>query len=385
MLQINNKENCCGCSACFNACPKQCIVMKKDEEGFLYPVIDQSSCVNCGVCETVCPFNVNKPVRGNVPISYAAQNLDDDARKCSSSGGIFTALAKFVISRGGCVFGVAMSDDQKSAKFIKVDNIDDIDLLRGSKYFQAETGKIYKTVKENLDSGKHVLFSGVPCQVNGLKLYLKKNYDNLFTVEVICHGVPSPELWKKYCNHLENKYGSKISNVNFRDKRTGWHNYNLYREANDVQYFESHCQNPYMVMFLRDYCLRPSCYECNVKQLESMADITLGDFWGIEKVLPELDDDKGTSLVFIQTETGEKLFEGIKDGLTVKQVKFNDAVSCNPAYYKSVKKPVIRERFFADMNEKSFEELEFEYCKPIKVSLFRKVLRFGKRILKKIF
>ncbi|MBO5525538.1 MAG: Coenzyme F420 hydrogenase/dehydrogenase, beta subunit C-terminal domain [Clostridia bacterium] len=359
--------------------------MEIDAEGFLYPKVNESICVNCSLCEKVCPFNKETPIREKKPDTYAAKIKDDDVRNQSSSGGIFSILANRIIEEDGVVYGVAMAEDLKSAHHIRIENVEDLKLLRGSKYLQAETGDIYSRVKIDLEKGKKVLFSGVPCQINGLKSFLRKEYENLLMVEVICHGTPSPALWKKYFEYLENKFNAKIEKVNFREKRNGWKTFGLIEDGERISQYLNQHQDPYMQMFLRDYCLRPSCYNCTAKKLESMADLTIADFWGIQDVVPEMDDDKGTSLVIVQSEKGAKILERLKDKYVRVRVSFEDGVKSNPAYYKSCSKPTERDSFFVDMNSMSFDELQTKYCKPIKISFIKRVEWKIKSIIKQMF
>lgn len=384
MIQITNKADCCGCSACLNACPKNCISMEADSEGFLYPSVDTTQCIHCGLCEKVCSFNNELPLRERKPETYAAKIKDDAIRNSSSSGGIFSALADKIFEDDGVVYGVSMNEDMKSARHIRVDKKENFSQLRGSKYLQSSLGNTYRQVKDDLEHGKYVLFSGVPCQIDGLKLFLRKEYENLLTVEVICHGVPSPSLWKKYCEHLENKFSAKIESVNFREKRNGWKKFGLVEEGENISQYLGLGQDPYMQMFLRNYCLRPSCYQCKAKKFESMADITIADFWGINKVLPKMDDDKGTSLVLIQTAKGEKIFGNIGKNCIVCKTDYEQSIRENPAYYKSVERPEERDCFFNDMNSMDFEGLQKKYCKKVKVNFFVRLFRLGKRILKRI-
>ncbi|MBR1677276.1 MAG: Coenzyme F420 hydrogenase/dehydrogenase, beta subunit C-terminal domain [Clostridia bacterium] len=358
--------------------------MKVDAEGFEYPSVDKTSCINCGLCEKVCPINKQEPLRSNKPNTYAAKIKDDTIRNLSSSGGIFSILANEILSKCGVVYGVALSDDLKQAQHIRVDNTEDIYKLRGSKYLQSKTGNIFNQVKSDLEDNKQVLFSGVPCQINGLKLFLRKEYENLLTVEVICHGVPSPALWLKYFDYLETKYNAKIQKVNFREKRNGWKTFGLTEDGDNIsQYLNLH-HDPYMQMFLRNYCLRPSCYDCVAKKLESMADLTIADFWGIQNVAPEMDDDKGTSLVLVQTKKGEKILDSLKEQFVSKKVDFDDGIKSNISYWKSCDKPNERNYFFDDMNTMSFSDLQAKYCKPIRRSLIKRGIGKAKLILKHI-
>lgn len=310
---------------------------------------------------------------------YACYNRDEEVRLNSSSGGVFSLLAEEILSENGVVYGVAMSEDYYYAEFVRVVDMKDLGKLRGSKYLQARMGNVFFNVKEDLKSRRRVLFSGTGCQINGLKKFLQKEYDNLFCVDVICHGVPSPELWKRYVLHQESKNG-KLINVNFRCKDISWNDYAM--KENGI--FISKDVNSFMQMFLRDYCLRPSCYQCMAKELK-MSDLTIADFWGIQNVAPEMDDEKGTSLAIIRTDKGEDFFRLICAGMEVKEVSYEDAIKGNPSEYSSVKRPKERNSFFIDLYFVDFVELEKKYVNPRKMIFFSKIKRYVKRIIKKSF
>ena len=307
---------------------------------------------------------------------YACYNKDLDTRLASSSGGVFSLVAQKVLTENGVLYGVAMTHDCYGAEYIRVTDEQGLSLLRGSKYMQAKISSIFKDVRSDLQSGKLVLFSGTACQINGLKKFLMKDYDNLITVDVICHGAPSPLLWKKYAKHQEVKYGSKLEHVSFRCKDDSWADYGM--KENEV--YISKDVDPFMQMFLRDYCLRPSCYKCKAKE-NKMSDITMADFWGIELCAPEMNDGKGTSLVIVRTQSGEELFEVIKTQLCIKKVSYKDGVKCNPAEYRSAFKPAERDTFFDDMRAMDFDALSIKYASPIKISLITRIKRKIKRIL----
>lgn len=387
MIAIKEKKNCCGCGACMQVCPKMCIEMNEDEEGFLYPQICMEKCVNCGLCEKICPM-LNKVQKSDAePKVYAAYNLNKEERMQSSSGAIFSLLAESILLKNGIVYGVKMSDDCYSAEFTRVTDAEGLIQLRGSKYLQARIGDTYRQVKDDLKSGKSVLFSGTGCQVNGLKNFLGKEYDNLFCVDVICHGTPSPALWRKYAEYQEKKNGGKLKSINFRCKDDSWIDFGMKEVLIDIPQEESKKLyiskdvDSYMQMFLRDYCLRPSCYECTAKKVK-MADLTIADFWGISGVAPEMNDGNGTSLVLIRTEKGEKQFKTITDSMKLKEVSYEDGVKNNPAEYKSCRRPQQRETFFIDMGTMPFEELEKKYASPIKVALKSRVKRKIKNAIK---
>lgn len=287
---------------------------------------------------------------------YACYNKQDDLRLVSSSGAVFSALAEAVLSEGGIVYGVKMSDDCYSAEFERVDNIEGLNTLRGSKYLQAHVGKAYLRVKEDLESDKKVLFTGTICQVNALKNYLGRKYSNLICVDVVCHGVPSPKLWRLYLEYVEEKKG-KIKTVNFRSKKYGWSNYGLLLNKS----YNDKSNNPYMQMFLKDYSLRPSCYDCCAKKTKQ-SDMSIADFWGVDSICKGMNDEKGTSLVIVRTDEGRLLFNKINDQLVIHEVDYYDAVKNNPSDYESAKKPAIRERFFDDMNVLTFKQLAQQYC-----------------------
>ena len=361
MIQITEKQNCCGCSACRNVCPRDCITMAEDGEGFLYPQVDVSRCVECGLCSRVCVYQREEAPPQEEPACYAAMAKDDSLRAVSSSGGVFSLLAGRVLARGGLVYGVAMGENMRSCAFLRVSEADELPKLRGSKYLQADVGESYRAVKRDLEAGKQVLFSGVPCQIDALKLFLNRDYENLLCVEVICHGVPSPLLWRSYVDDIERKYQDKIQAVRFRSKKSGWRKYGLAIDGTRLHQDQSLSDDPFLRMFLRNYCLRPSCYHCRSKKLPSGADLTLGDFWGIWKSDPEMDDDRGTSLILVQTRRGAELLREIEDSIVSRRMPFALALASNSAYDKSAPRPKERDRFFADLDSIPFGEIIKKY------------------------
>lgn len=294
---------------------------------------------------------------------YACYNKDKDIRLSSSSGAVFSSLAEYVLNKQGVVYGVAMSDDCYSAEFIRVADAGGLVWLRGSKYLQAKIGNTYKQVKSDLLAGRCVLFSGTGCQVNGLKNFLGKEYDNLLCVDVICHGAPSPALWKKYVEYKEKKIGGKLKGINFRCKDDSWTDFGMKEilagipQGEVKQFYISKDKDPYMQMFLRDYCLRPSCYDCVAKKVK-MADLTIADFWGVDNVAPEMNDGYGTSLVLIRTDKGVKAFEAICGEFELKEVTYEAGVKGNPAEYKSCLRPPQRDTFFKDRKLRNLKNLK---------------------------
>ena len=346
MIKITDKENCCGCHNCALVCPKNCITMKEDKEGFLYPIVDEEKCIDCGICEKSCPIisPVNNNKKLNDITSYAAYSKNDDIRRNSSSGGMFTHLASNVINAGGVVFGAAF-DEEFGVRHICVDNIDDLYKLRGSKYLQSIVGDSFKETEKYLKSGRKVYFSGTPCKISALLKYLKKDYDNLITQDIICHGVPSPKIWKYYLEYRQNKANSKAKKISFRDKNKSWKNYCVNITFENDSYIENFSNDDYMKVFLSNYCLRPSCYKCSFKKMTRPSDITLADFWGIQNIMPEMDDDKGTSLLCINSDKGKMLFDEIKNDTVYKTVSLEEAVKFNPSMTCSSPLPPKRNCF----------------------------------------
>lgn len=278
----------------------------------------------------------------NLINSYACYSKDNDNRIKSSSGAVFSLLAEMVLMKRGIVYGVAMSDDCYSAGFVEVTDAAELKCLRGSKYLQASVGSTYNKVRENLQNGKLVLFSGTGCQVNGLKRFLGRDYDNLICVDVICHGVPSPKLWRKYVKHQEGVYDSKMVSVNFRCKDKGWSDYGVdetFMGDKVTSHYISKEAHSYMQFFLRNYCLRPSCYRCTARR-NKLSDLTIGDFWGIDEVLPDMNDENGISLVLTRTQKGQETFDEIIPELIVSRTAYEDGVKKNPSEYESVCMPL---------------------------------------------
>ncbi len=379
------RDKCSGCLACKNACPVSCISIKTDKEGFGYPVIDKTACINCGLCQKICPV-INKAEKEPFTmLAFACKNKDEAVIKNSSSGGAFTALAEKVIEKGGVVFGATFIEENKKVTHIAVDKKEDLIFLRGSKYLQSDVSTIYKSVEGFLKQGRLVLFSGTPCQVGGLKKYLRKEYENLILQDVACFGVPSRKMQERYVLYLERKHGKKVTDFSFRDKGEGWKNYCVSVTFEDGEvYKEHHAKNLYMKLFLSRATIRPSCYDCSFKGENHVADVTLADFWGIEKVLPEMDDNKGTSLVIINTKKGESVFEEVKGDLTYKPCAFEDAVKDNPMIMQSAIKPKVnRKKVF-----KLIDGLEIEDAVKVatkkKIPLKERIKGFLSKVKRKI-
>lgn len=383
MIRIKDTSACCGCAACVQICPKLCISLKEDKEGFLYPFVNRSVCIECDKCEAVCPelhsFEAHEPLK-----VFAAKHSNEAVRTASSSGGIFTLLADAVIDKGGVVFG-ARFDSDWSVIHDFIETRQGLQSFRGSKYLQSRIRNTYQQAEKFLKAGRRVLFTGTPCQISGLKRYLRKDYENLLAVDFVCHGVPSPLAWKKYLdetiarqcekntvlfhsNPLISERGSitdirerKIDAVSFRNKNLGWKKYSFALtfsevttdgEKNTVLLSTIFPENAYMQAFLANFSLRPSCYHCPAKGGKSGSDLTIGDFWGIEKIAPELDDDKGCSLIIAHT---DKMMNWLENNSILLEIPMKEEpFRNNPSYYTSPVQPVNRSFFFNQLIRQGF-------------------------------
>lgn len=363
MLKLISKHDCCGCTACASICPKGCIAMTADSEGFYYPEINENLCINCGLCEKVCPL-LHKPAQHTILNVYGAKNCDDGIRYTSSSGGMFTLFAMDVLNKGGVVFGAAF-DGSLQVCHTGISTIQELEKLRGSKYVQSNMNGIFKQVRTLLAGGKKVLFSGTPCQIAGLKGFLMKDYENLTTVDVVCHGVPSAKVYNKYLQEIASDTGESITKVNFRDKANGW------KQGETLFFTKTHRigapkrQETYMRLFLNNVSIRPSCGDCAFNNKRSLADVTIADYWGIDKQFPEFDDDKGVTLVMINTEKGQQLFDTVKDKTTYIATDFEKGAEYNLAVSKSLGLHPKRQYFFDNLEKKTLKELEAEILPPV--------------------
>ena len=374
MIKISNKEACCGCEACAQKCPKSCITMEFDEQGFLYPIVEESQCIDCGLCESVCPVIHQASPRKPKKI-YGAINHNEQIRLDSSSGGIFTALAEIALDKGGKVWGAKLNE-QCEVVHDCVETIPALELLRGSKYVQSHIGLSFQKIKAELRKGKVVLFTGTPCQVAGLKRFLKDDYSNLYTIDFLCHGIPSPGVWKKY---LEQQFGksARLKDIKFRDKTHGWEKYcfslkQYFPKGKDsVKHIERCNKNLYMRAFLHDLTLRPSCYNCPARSFKSGSDITLADLWGAWRTLPEYNDNKGCSCVAINTEKGGQLFQCLGTSVSAKEISYKSAfVDYNYAATSNPKPNPNRQKFFSQYESISLNILIPQLTKdPLKYVL----------------
>lgn len=366
------KEDCTGCGVCSNICPKMAIEMKSDECGFIYPVIDQEKCVNCLMCQKVCPVNKKPELnRYDTPKVYAAWSLNSENRFKSTSGGIFTELARCVINEGGAVAGAAYDKDNMVCHILAKSQ-EEIDLIRQSKYLQSNPQRIYREVKEQLDKGVHVAFAGAPCQVAALQKYLKKVPDNLLTIEFICRGMNSPKAYRCWLDEVERKNRSKATRVWFKYKEHGWKSSPTCTRIdfeNGKYVVLSGKKNSFMVGYLGpNLYIRPSCGSCRFKDTPRQADITVADFWGIAD---ELDDDQGTSMVLLNSNKGECWFNKASNGMFKLERAFDEIKAGNVCFAHSVKVNPKSEEFLKGLSYCSFEKQLRKYTK---VSIIKKVI-----------
>ena len=380
MIKIEEKNKCCGCYACSNICPKNAIEMIEDEKGFKYPKINENKCINCGLCEKVCPI-LNKNKISNTPKAYACINKNENIRKNSSSGGIFTLIAEEIINMGGVVFG-AQFDNDFNVIHSYTSNKEELYKYRGSKYVQSIIGDNYKIVKSFLEEGKYVLFTGTPCQVEGLYAFLQKEYDKLYTEDIICHGVPSPKIWRKYLEYRKINDKETPKNIEFRNKDNGWEQFNMKFYYKNADYKRDLINDEYMQAFLKNICLREACYSCNFKVRNRKSDITLADFWGIQNIKPEMNDNKGTSLVIVNSLKGVDLFERIKEKIKFIETDFEKSIKYNPSMTCSPKIPKNREKFFSDLDNYELNILIKKYLP--KQKLKNKIYNFLRRIKRNV-
>ena len=335
MITISDKTLCCGCTACVTAGPAQCVVMRRDREGFDYPFVNSPDlCINCGKCEKVCPI-LNPPKENTPECVYAARV--SEYVDGSSSGGVFPYVAQKLISDDGVVYGAVLEDDMRVGH-CEASDMEGVARMRGSKYVQSDLYSTFDEVQEYLKEGRKVLFTGTPCQVAGLKSYLGKPYEELYTVDFACHGVPAPGLWDKYVRALEKQSGTPVKHVRFRDKSHGWRHYHFAANEQSVPYVK----DPYMALFVQDMTLRPSCYNCGLRKGRSGSDLTLADLWNVNEAVPEFNDDRGTSAVFVNTVKGRKLIEG----LDLKQIPIEMAIKDNGGFASPSQIPPKRDEFF---------------------------------------
>lgn len=350
--------NCTGCHACAGICPKKCIAMEDAGEGFLFPVIDEKECIQCGQCEKVCPI-LHEPKKSHCTQASAIKSKNQEERGNSTSGGVFPLLAKTVLSDGGIIYGASYQEDF-TVRHIAATDQKMLPFLQGAKYVQSIIGTCFQEIQKQLQSGRTVLFSGTPCQCAGLKTFLKKEYNNLITVDLICHGVPSPKVWQTYIDYRAEKEnnGMRPVKINMRSKVSGWSRYSAefdYGEGKITRIQNN--QDLFIKAFIGNICLRPSCSECKAKGVERCTDLTLGDYWGIWNQHPDFDDNKGISIVFVHTKQGRKLLKQLQNQMDYLEVDIQDAYKENVSLVDSSKKHEKRKEFMEEVTAENFEKL----------------------------
>ena len=409
MIQITDKSKCCGCSACVTSCPAGCIDFNEDEQGFNYPIVDNGRCINCGLCEKVCPcLNQGKPLPPKKV--YAAINPAENKRLNSSSGGIFTIIAEWVLGNNGIVFGVRF-DRNWNVIHDYTESVDDIDKFRRSKYVQSYIGETFRQVRKFLNAGRLVLFSGTSCQIAGLKRFLNKEYENLLLIDVVCHGVPSPKIWREYLKYIIRPKGvdgkntvlsfpndmSIIKDISFRNKKEGWKKFGFELrmaapkaaqnsvlnsvkklDEEDVVFFQTVNENLYLQGFINNLYLRPSCFACPSKSGKCNSDFSLADFWAIDRFAPSLNDDKGVTLLYVNSQKGESLL----GNLNLYLVELDKTRELNFAYSHSARVKYPVDEFWEQYSRKGIEVI-FEICEKMQPNGFQVFLDRAKRFLKR--
>jgi len=361
MIKIDYKKDCCGCSACANACPKHCISMVEDNEGFLYPKVDQNICINCGLCEKVCP--IKNPIEEQVnpeQKAFVVQNRDDGVLRESTSGGAFSAIAKWVINQDGVVFGARFNQNFEVEHYA-VEKYEELKFFRNSKYVQSNIGQTYSQVRNYLNSGRMVLFSGTGCQLEGLFHFLRKPYENLYTVDVICRAVPSPLVLRKYLE-MQKQRGFQIKDVKFRDK---YHGYkyslmSLYTSSNH-DYHEGIDTDVYLRAFFSGMSFRPSCSDCKFRKRYRRTDMTIWDCFTIDEFSKELDNDKGATRILVHTPRAEKIIKEMNSDLRIVEVDAEKAIKGVKELTEGPNPHPLREKFFEDFNSLPAEKVFQKY------------------------
>lgn len=332
--------------------------MLPDEEGFLQPVIDAAKCVGCGKCEKTCPISVRR--KKGVPLAvYAANAKDEELRRGSSSGGAFSVLARDVLSRGGVVYGAGFDPQTWRVVHIEAEDVETLDLVRGSKYVQSDVGLTFRQVRQRLEEGREVLYSGCPCQIAALKQFLGKSYPNLLTVDLICHGVPSPKVWDEYLKKRKAAAGSDILRIYSR-RFCSWRAFSIaidFEEAVNSSYCQDRWNDPYMISFVSFWSLRTACHHCGFRGFRSGADITLGDYNNAAELNEALDDDLGTSAVILLTQHGVKCWKRVCDRFETQESSIGHLMKANPAIYRNHAVSRLRRPFYGNLGNRDFDEL----------------------------
>ena len=396
MIQVKGKKNCCGCSACMQACPRDCIKMEADHEGFLYPKIVYNTCINCRLCEKVCPIINVEPEKQRPQTAHLIQITDDVIRKESTSGGSFTAIARWILRQGGVVFGATLDINTFEVHHRWVDNEADLSLFRNSKYVQSHIDKCYQEVKEFLKEGRWVCFSGTPCQIEGLYHFLRGTYDKLLLVDVVCYGIPSPGVYKDYMQWKQKQIGGHFQKMLFREKRLSYNytSFSIFNDKPELNYHQGVEREQFMRSFFSDMNVRPSCYDCKFKKRYRVSDLTIWDCYDVKAFSKNFDED-GTNRILVHSALGEKILREIKEW--TKEEPYEDIdkfIKDEIAMVKSVDMNPKREAFFADYATMSMGDLMekwFPLTLTVRIKTFLRMAAFklgiyneAKRTVKKL-
>ena len=378
MLEVLEKTKCCGCAACFSSCPHQAISMRFDNEGFEYPVINQKNCVDCGLCQKVCPViqydnkQVQRDAHNDAQIGYAARNKNYAQRLISSSGSIFPPIAEWILANNGIVVGAAY-DEQFNVVHKIITSADGLGELQGSKYLQCKADNTtFKRIRDELKGGRLVLYAGMACQVEGLKAFLRKEYDNLYTIDLICMGIPSPIVWQKYLKVFF--ADERIKYVNFKEKSVGWNSFCFYVKTNKRDFKERGMENLYLQSMFRSWNMRPSCFTCPFKKERRFSDFTLADCWGANRLVPTIDDNKGLSSVIVHSTKGQRLWQLLSGNIESIEISIDSITAGNQNLIQNKPQTGNRQLFYEllDRNpRKAFEKL----CRVKRRSLLRRIAR----------
>lgn len=382
MITIDDKSQCCGCWACYNACPKHCIEMVEDNEGFRYPKITVENCIECGLCDKLCPLKKPK-MDDTLPKSYVVQQKDEEILRDSTSGGFFTAISSWAISLGGVVFGAAFDKDME-LRHSFAETIEDCKKFRGSKYVQSLIGDCYLDAKKFLNQGRIVVFSGTPCQISGLYHFLReRKYENLITVDLVCRGTPSPLLLRKYLAHHATVIGDKPVDYRSRDKHYGYiySTSSIWFKNKGKIYHKGKDSDLMLRLYFKDICSRPSCYKCHFKTIERVSDITIFDCWDAKSISQSF-SDKGATNVFIHSARGMEIFGQIKEGFIFAKSDINTVIKRDGVMIKNFVNPnPKRKEFFRDLQVMSINEIENKY---LNCSLLKRMISFIKPTMYKL-
>lgn len=368
MYLISHEETeCCGCTACEQICHHGALKMVVNTEGFIYPLKDEDKCINCGLCEKVCPYNKLKEKKKETSKVYAGYAKSVEERKKSSSGALFYIIAKQVIEQGGIVYG-AILDNEMQVHHVSAESVEELQLLRGSKYVQSKLNNTYKEIKNHLKSGRLVYFTGVGCQVAGLKSFLIKDYSNLLTSDLICHGCPNQKLFDAHISYLEKKYHGKVENYQFRDNALwgGCESVTIVTDSQTRKTYRmpSYSLSPYLYSFMQAMTYRMSCYECPFASVPRQGDITLGDFWGVNKFVSGLQTMNGVSLILANTTKGKEVIESLGQELIIEESDIKAAAAENKNLITHTIMPKIRKNIFKEIQEKGYPQIAKTIFRP---------------------